>query len=294
MMNNQPGILEPIPDHGKYLFFDLLTDGNVTHSLRMLAELADGNDIVVGIGESLALRLGARVPGLKSFPVLTRAHIDIPSTQSSLMCWLRGTDQGDLFHQARRITALLAEGFVANDCIDTYKYGSGLDLTGYEDGTENPIDQAAVDAAIVSGKGPGLDGSSFVAMQQWLHNFDSFGAMSEIQADNSIGRRLKDNVELEDAPDSAHVKRTAQESFKPEAFMLRRSMPWSSTDTKGGLFFSAFGTSVNAFEAQLARMIGDEDGITDALFEFSRPVSGSYFWCPPLHEGRLDLRAISL
>jgi putative iron-dependent peroxidase len=210
------------------------------------------------------------------------------------MCWLRGTDQGDLFHQAHRITALLVEGFVANDCIDTYKYGSGLDLTGYEDGTENPINQAAVDAAIVSGKGPGLDGSSFVAMQQWLHNFDSFGAMSEIQADNSIGRRLKDNVELEDAPESAHVKRTAQESFKPEAFMLRRSMPWSSTDTKGGLFFSAFGTSVNAFEAQLARMIGDEDGITDALFEFSRPVSGSYFWCPPLHKGRLDLRAISL
>lgn len=166
-------------------------------------------------------------------------------------------------------------------------------FTGYEDGTENPTDQAAVDAAIVSGKGPWLDGSSFVAMQQWLHDFDSFGALSAIQADNSIGRRLRDNIEIEDAPDSAHVKRTAQESFKPEAFMLRRSMPWSSTDTKGGLFFSAFGTSVNAFEAQLARMIGDEDGITDALFKFTRPISGSYFWCPPLHKGRLDLRAIS-
>jgi putative iron-dependent peroxidase len=99
MINSQPGILEPIPDHGKYLFFDLLTGGNVTHSLRMLAKAADGSDIVVGIGESLALRLGARVPGLKSFPVLTRAHVGIPSTQSSLMCWLRGTDPGDLFHR---------------------------------------------------------------------------------------------------------------------------------------------------------------------------------------------------
>ncbi len=294
MMNSQPGILEPIPNHGKYLFFDLLSGGNAAQSLRLLAEVVDGDDIVVGIGRSLALRLGARVPGLKSFPVRSRAHIDIPSTQSSLMCWLRGTDPGDLFHRARRVRALLEEGFVASDCVDTFKYGSGLDLTGYEDGTENPTGQAAVDAAIVNGKGPGLDGSSFVAMQQWLHDFGKFEALSAIQADNSIGRRLKDNIELEDAPESAHVKRTAQESFKPEAFMLRRSMPWSSTDTKGGLFFSAFGTSVNAFEAQLARMIGDEDGISDALFKFTRPISGSYFWCPPLHEGRIDLRAISL
>ena len=35
-----------------------------------------------------------------------------------------------------------------------------------------------------------------------------------------------------------------------------------------------------------------EDGITDALFKFTRPVIGSYFWCPPMAKGRLDLRAL--
>jgi putative iron-dependent peroxidase len=89
------------------------------------------------------------------------------------------------------------------------------------------------------------------------------------------------------------VKRTAQESFEPEAFILRRSMPWAD-DTGAGLVFVAFGRSFDAFEAILRRMVGAEDGVTDALFKFTRPVSGSYFWCPPVIDGKLDLRAVGL
>ncbi len=42
------------------------------------------------------------------------------------------------------------------------------------------------------------------------------------------------------------------------------------------------------------RMVGEEDGITDALFRFSRPVTGGYYWCPPCTNGRLDLSALGL
>jgi len=115
--------------------------------------------------------------------------------------------------------------------------------------------------------------------------------MSAKDQDNAIGRRRSDNKELTGAPRSAHIKRTAQESFSLEAFILRRSMPWSDGEA-GGLNFVAFGKSFDAFEAQLKRMVGAEDGITDALFKFTRPVSGSYFWCPSMAKGRLDLRAL--
>ena len=37
----------------------------------------------------------------------------------------------------------------------------------------------------------------------------------------------QDDPEIDEAPESAHVKRTAQESFDPEAFILRASMPSS-------------------------------------------------------------------
>ena len=84
--------------------------------------------------------------------------------------------------------------------------------------------------------------------------------MSPKERDNSIGRRRSDDKELGGAPRSVHVKRTAQESFTPEAFILRRSMPWSDGNN-GGLNFVAFGKSFDAFEAQRKRMVGAEDGI---------------------------------
>jgi putative iron-dependent peroxidase len=138
-----------------------------------------------------------------------------------------------------------------------------------------------------------LDGSSFVAVQRWVHQFGRFEAMSADQQDRSIGRHRVGNAEIDDAPPSAHVKRTAQESFSPPAFVVRRSMPWAG-GLDSGLMFVAFGRSLDAFEAQLRRMLGQEDGIIDALFRFTRPVTGAYYWCPPLADGRLDLRALRI
>ena len=151
----------------------------------------------------------------------------------------------------------------------------------------------ALKAALVSGQGEGYDGASFVAVQQWVHDLDAFQAKPASEQDNIIGRRKSDNEELEDAPESAHVKRTAQEDFVPEAFVLRRSMPWTC-GMESGLVFVAFGRSFDAFEAQLIRMVGAEDGITDAVFTFTRPISGSYFWCPPIRDGHLDLSALDV
>jgi putative iron-dependent peroxidase len=36
-------------------------------------------------------------------------------------------------------------------------------------------------------------------------------------------------------------------------------------------------------------MLGLEDSITDALFRFTRPISGSYFYCPPCERARVQL-----
>ena len=72
---------------------------------------------------------------------------------------------------------------------------------------------------------------------------------------------------------------------------MRRSMPFAES-TGEGLMFVAFGKSFDAFDVQLRRMAGLEDGVTDGLFQFSRPVSGGYYWCPPLDAGHLDLSAL--
>lgn len=289
----QPGILEAIPAFSRYLLFAARPESAPAVTLAALAQRADGKALVVGLGQGLVERLGESVPGLHPFPDFSMPGLAIPRTPIDLCCWLRSDERGELVHQARRLEQLLAPAFELQRGVDAFRYGTGDDLTGYEDGTENPVGEAAEQTALVAGQGAGLDGASFLALQQWQHDFNRFEAMSGLEQDHAIGRRKSDNEELGDAPESAHVKRTAQESFDPEAFVLRRSMPWARDDNCG-LMFAAFASSFDAFEAQMRRMVGAEDGIRDGLFQFSQPLTGSYFWCPPLLDGKLDLRAIGL
>jgi putative iron-dependent peroxidase len=246
---------------------------------------------VLGIGPSLAKALGVQVPGLREFPDLSREGVKVPSTPGTLWCWIRGDDLGDLLQLTRKVQKALAPAFVAHHVVDAFRHSwsgtHGKDLTGFEDGTENPEGEAAIGAAFAP------DGSSYVAVQQWVHDLDAFEQLSDELANHSIGRHRVTNEELEDSPQSAHVKRTAQESFDPEAFVLRRSMPWMIS-MQAGLMFVAFGKSFDAFEAQMRRMAGFDDGITDALFTISKPVNGAYYWCPPMRGGQLDLRLLGL
>jgi putative iron-dependent peroxidase len=304
MMNPlyQPGIFEPIPAVARYVVFALAEPGAtakaIQGALMRLSPLANGSDVVLGIGPSLVEALGQQVPGLHELPDLSGHGVEVPSTPGTLWCWVRGDDLGDLLHLTRKVQKALAPEFEVRHVVDAFRHalgesGHGRDLTGFEDGTENPVGEAAEEAAFVQGQGEGLDGSSFVAVQQWVHDLDAFEALADDERDHHIGRRLADNEEIEDSPVSAHVKRTAQESFEPPAFMLRRSMPWMMS-MQAGLMFVAFGKSLDAFEAQMRRMAGHDDGVTDAMFRISQPVSGAYFWCPPMRAGKLDLRRLGL
>ena len=289
----QAGILAPVPPVARYLTFEIAGGSGVADALARLRATADGESLVVGVGRSLLLALGREIPALRDFRSRAGAGYEVPATGGALWCWLRGSDRGDLVHRSRAIELLLAPEFRLVEAVDAFRHGEGRDLTGYEDGTENPVGDAAIEAAAAHGGGPGIDGGSCVAVQRWRHDYAAFEAMGRERQDLCIGRRRDDNEEIESAPPSAHVKRTAQESFDPEAFVLRRSMPWSG-DRDSGLQFVAFGRSFDAFEAQLQRMTGGEDGVSDALFEFTRPVTGAYFWCPPIKGGRLDLGALGI
>src|SRR6478609_7364835 len=154
------------------------------------------------------------------------------ATPSALWVWARGSDRGELLHRGRSIEQLLGRAFRPERIVDGFRHQDGRDLSGYLDGTENPKGRKALVAALVQ-NGAGMTGSSFVAVQQWVHEFDRLAKMTPRQRDDAVGRRRSDNVELASAPLSAHVKRTAQENFEPAAFVVRRSMPWAECGAAG-------------------------------------------------------------
>ena len=289
---SQPFILSPAPASGLSLSFALASGANAHEALLGLAAGFEPGWGTVGIGEPLTRAVGRAVPGLRPFPALSSPGCGVPSTQQPLWILIAAASQGGIFDIYRKVEALTAEAFVLTDSMPTFIYADHRDVTGYEDGTENPKGKAAVAAAVVE-TGRGLAGSSFVAVQRWEHDLDHFNSHPERVRDAMMGRRRRDNAELPRAPATAHVKRSTQEDFDPPAFMMRRSMPWATVWGQG-LEFIAYGRTLDAYERVMRRMAGLDDGIVDATFAYSRPVTGGYYWCPPVRSGKLDLQFLGL
>jgi putative iron-dependent peroxidase len=289
----QSAILTPPPPVGRFLTLGLLDDANARDVGARLAALTLDNRTILGVGEPLTRALGRAVDGLRAFPDVAGPGGRFPSTQGAIWCFLGGDDAGDVLHRARRLVASLGEGVRLDEDVASYTYGGGRDLSGFVDGTENPKDDRAIEVAF--GLEAARSGHTFVATQKWIHALDAFERLTKAARNDVIGRDLDTDEELADAPPSAHVKRAAQESYDPVAFILRRSMPWGDV-REHGLYFVAYGASLDPFERILRRMVGLEDGVTDALLTMSRAVTGGYFWCPPVTAdgARLELRALGL
>jgi putative iron-dependent peroxidase len=291
-MSSQPYILSKPLECGVSLTLALTPGADPAKALKRLAKGFEPKWGTFGIGEPLTRALAKKVPGLRTFTAMSAAGAGVPSTQQPMWMMLTGATQGDVFNILKSVEALMGKDLVVADAMPTFMY-TGRDLTGYEDGTENPKGKKAEKAAILA-SGTGLAGSSFVAVQRWVHALAYFNLMTQASQDAIIGRNRKTNAEMPHAPLSSHVKRSTQEDFDPPAFMVRRSMPFASGNLQG-LEFISYVAALDTFEVMMKRMAGlDEDGITDALFKFSRPVTGGYYWCPPLRAGRIDLRLLGL
>ncbi len=287
MATHQPLVLAPVPATARSVTFVLRAASDPRAGLSALARDLDPVTSLLGIGAPLAAALGAEVVGLRPFPALPGVGVAVPSTQGALWLMLHGADRGVVADAAERARVALGDAYRVADDVELFKYQEGRDLSGYVDGTENPKDDAAVEAAIAA------DGSSFVAVQRWVHDLGWLSRQPAADRDNMVGRRSSDNEEMGDAPEYAHVKRSAQESYDPPAFMVRRSMPYINRREKG-LLFIAYGESLDRYERVLRRMAGLEDGVVDGLFRFTRPATGSYFWCPPVKDGRVGLARVGM
>jgi len=111
----QPGIFESVPAVARYVLFNLTEEGAhpqaIKDALVRLSPLANGSDVVLGIGPSLAAALGAEVPGLHELADFSGHGVKVPSTPGTLWCWVRGEDLGDLLHLTRKVQKALAPAF---------------------------------------------------------------------------------------------------------------------------------------------------------------------------------------
>ena len=284
MKKYQTGIIEDNASSEMFLFFNLTNATKLVGSLKVLATVVDGSSAVAGFGNQV----------MQYFPQVTeykQQQFNSPLMSDEAGCdlviWLKNDDKGKLFHQAIKLKNLLADAFALHKTVSSYAYRKNFDLSDFEDGVENPQGDAMQPVAIVA-EGE-LTGSSFWVLQQWQHDFNWLNTNSQASKEACVGRSMDDSHQLDNLPDSAHVKKAAKENFTPEAELLRKSMPWSDDELNGGLMFSAFGYSFRAFNLQMTSMLGTEDGVVDGVFNFSKILNTNYLWCPPIVDGCLDL-----
>jgi putative iron-dependent peroxidase len=207
-----------------------------------------------------------------------------PATQHDAWMWISGSAPDVTFDHARAAAAVVDDVAVLVAEQPGFTYHEGRDETGFVDGTANPPIRRAAEVALVPAGEPGEGGSHVIAMR-WVHDLDAFHRLSVREQEGVIGRTKVDSVELSDAekPATAHIARVEVEAGGGELEIFRRSVPYG-TVAEHGLSFVAFSADPTRFDIMLSRMFGTAgDGVQDRLTEFSRPVSGGYYFAPSLN-----------
>jgi porphyrinogen peroxidase len=208
------------------------------------------------------------------------------STPGDLLLHIRAERLDIAFELATQIMAKLGDAVATADEVYGFRYFDERDLLGFVDGTENPTDDAAIDAALIGEEDPAFAGGSYVIVQKYLHDLAGWNGLPTEVQERIIGRSKLSDVELDDAvkPTSAHNALTTIVEDGKEIKILRENMAFGRAGQgEFGTYFIGYARSPRTTEQMLQNMfIGRPPGNYDRILDFSRAVTGSLFFVPSL------------
>lgn len=212
-------------------------------------------------------------------PIAGTDGFAMPATQADLWLWFAGASfdivwdsAHDALRSLRGVATLVRE-------VDGWPYRHSRDLTGFEDGTENPNLLEAPEAAIVP-EGSKGEGASILLFQQWRHEH-AWLSLSVHQQEAAMGRTKDHSIEFADdvMPQTAHVARAKDVVDGEERKIFRRNVPYGSV-MEYGTVFVGFSAEQSRLARMLERMAGAEDGVRDELTRYTTPLTGAYYVIP--------------
>jgi putative iron-dependent peroxidase len=206
------------------------------------------------------------------------------ATPGDILFHIRAMRMDLCFELAAQIMSRLGGAVAMADEVHGFQYFDDRDLLGFVDGTENPVDQEAVDATVIGEEDAAFAGGSYVIVQKYLHDLEGWNAVPVEQQEKIVGRTKLSDIELDDAvkPTSAHSALTTIVENGAELKIVRANMPFGEVG-KGefGTYFIGYARSPRRIELMLENMfIGKPPGNYDRLLDFSRAVTGTLFFVP--------------
>ncbi|HEY6498873.1 MAG TPA: Dyp-type peroxidase [Streptosporangiaceae bacterium] len=242
---------------------------------------------VVGIGSDAWDRLfgGPRPAELHPFRELRGARHVAPATPGDLLFHLRANQMDLCFEFASQVMNRLGAVATVVDEVHGFRYFDERDLMGFVDGTESPGGRAGEEAALVAEADPDFTGGSYVIVQKYTHDLDSWNSLSTEEQEQAIGRHKLSDIEIPDdekAPDSHVALNTIEDADGNERQILRANMPFGSVGRQEfGTYYIGYAATPSVTEQMLDNMfIGDPPGNTDRILDFSTAETGTLFFAP--------------
>src|SRR5580700_7487616 len=206
------------------------------------------------------------------------------STPGDLLFHIRARRMDLCFELATQIMNRIGGAIAPIDEVHGFRYFDDRDLIGFVDGTENPTDQAAIDAVHIGAEDPAFAGGAYVIVQKYLHDVRGWNALPTEAQERIIGRTKLSDIELDDAvkPTSAHNALTTIVEDGKEMKIIRDNMPFGRAGAgEFGTYFIGYTRSPRTIEKMLENMfVGNPPGNYDRLLDFSRAITGNLFFVP--------------
>lgn len=213
-----------------------------------------------------------------SRPIVGDDGYTIPAAQHDLLLWAAGATYDVVFDLATSVTSALRRLAVLAKETAGWSYHHDLDLTGFQDGIENPALSEAPAMVLVPDGAPG-EGGSVMLLQRWEHHSDSWAKLARAEQERVIGRTKTTGIELTPRPGTYHAARTDQDQF---GHILRRDTVYGSVRQHGTVFVG-FSAAQRPLHAMLESMAG-VGGPRDDLTRYARPLSSAYYFVPSVDD----------
>jgi len=297
MPSPQPAILADLRQHQWYVHMSRTEGadlGVIKQALRDLREACqpEGVKVVVNLcvlfGPTLLAELSDDIPNdFQPYPGYESPDGKVAKgTQEELLIWMHSDEKDRLWEAQYDFRSAVAGHLnVARETI-AWIYRNSLDLSGFIDGTGNPLPEDQHDRAIVPDGEPGA-GGSFCIAQRWVHDLQYFRSLSLEDQENLFGRTKADSTRLDVQVPTSHLSHvelregaTADASVPKRGEMVRRSTPYAFHDGTVGLYFMGFCKEQAPMRERVEAIYGTDGKPRDALTDYSTPASGSFYFAP--------------
>ena len=153
------------------------------------------------------------------------------ATPGDILFHIRSTRMDLCFELVTQIMARLSGAVSTADEVHGFNYFDDRDLIGFVDGTENPVEQAAVEATIIGEEDAAFAGGSYVIVQKYLHDLKRWNEVPTEEQEGIVGRTKLSDIELDDAvkPSSAHNALTTIVENGKQLEIVREHVRWPAT-----------------------------------------------------------------